>query len=657
MAAYYLDNISAFLEKEVSEIKDILSKSDSASGFTQLSHKQIESWDNTIRCTKDALSASDYIDFLKGVVFEYRIPRREKRVDCVILGPNDIILIEYKSGTTTFNNEALNQGIDYGLDIVNYHEVSRDKRIHVIICPTEYPDFIEVKHTHDSLCSIQVCGKNGLSQAIDKCIKSTSGSLTLNDWITSRYKPVPGILDAVNILFAENNLGDIETCLSSSATLDQVVNYISEQITISKNKGSKKLLLVSGVPGSGKTLVGLKLAHMTNANDEHHFVYMSGNGPLLKVLKASLARSYAAAESCTIKEGKRYSETMLHSVHSFIEEGRRTQQPPIENVVIFDEAQRAWNKSKMEKMNTRQRKFNATNNIDNLVGDVESEPKTLLDIMSLSKNGSVVVALCGNGQEIHDGEAGINEWIRAAQQSPQWEIISSPAIDGSALNITDSDIEVNDNLHLDIPMRTHRAIAHSKWVDAVLDGDSDTASQFINNSKLPIYMTRSLDKAREYLEMQPLGSRRYGLLASSGAARLRPYGIEVSSDFRKGIDYSLWFTGPKDDFRSSYALEAAATEFECQGLEIDWAIIAWSWDYIVNESTKTYRSISGTKWKNITDPNKISFLVNKYRVLLTRVREGMIIFVPKGSHNDPTRNLDEMNNFAKYLETCGVIEL
>ena len=339
MTAYYSNNMRSFLDDDPASIIYHLSRSDAASGFSQLSHKQFESWRHTIDISKQALKASKHSNDILGIVFEYRIPRREKRIDCAIIAPSDILLIEYKSGTSALNDDALEQGVDYGLDIVNYHEASRAYRVHVIICPTEYSGVDAIDRSIDKVASVQVCGKNQLARAIDNCVHTNIGNLTLDDWISSRYNPVPGILEAVNILFAKDNNRDINECLSSSSTLDRVVDYVTSQINKAKQQGKNKLLLISGVPGSGKTLVGLKLAHMTQSSADP-FVYMSGNEPLLKVLKESLARSYSRESGCTLKEGRRHSEAMLHSVHAFIEERKRSNKPPIENVIIFHEAQR-----------------------------------------------------------------------------------------------------------------------------------------------------------------------------------------------------------------------------------------------------------------------------------------------------------------------------
>jgi len=418
------------------------------------------------------------------------------------------------------------------------------------------------------------------------------------------------------------------------------------------------LMILSGVPGSGKTLVGLRLAHAQRCNDQYRCAYMSGNGPLLKVLKASLARAYSKEEKCTLAEAKRYSEAMLHSIHSFIEEGRRSDRPPIENVVIFDEAQRAWNQPKMEKMDARRRKYNETIRTDHPDDQVFSEPKTLLNIMSRREGGAVIVALCGNGQEIHDGESGIEEWVRASSEVDGWTITCSPHVDFSSLDSSIVErVSVDPDLHLDIPLRSHRAEGHSNWANAVLSGNSSLAKNLIRNDVFPIYLTRSVETARLHLQQGSLGSRRYGLLASSSAARLRRDGVEVSADFRKGIDYAKWFTGPRDDFRSSFSLETAATEFEVQGLELDWSVLVWSWDLLLSEDACCFQSLRGSKWVALKDGRKQQFLKNKYRVLLTRAREGMIIVVPTGSLTDPTRRSVEMDQLEEYFVRCGLIPL
>lgn len=642
-------------------IVEDLTRSDAVSGFSQVSHNQLESWRGTIELTKECLLHPDLRSKIVGVIFEYRVPRREKRIDCILVTSYEIIIIEYKYGAASIKSSYLEQGVDYGLDIYHYHEESHGRPIHVIVCPTNYNRTDEQIYESNLLSSLSVVGQSNLINVVQTCISGKYGNLSVEQWVGSRYRPIPGILDAANMLFANSDLGDIEKCLTSSIEIENVIAFIKSEVDDATVNKKNKLLLVSGVPGSGKTLVGMRLAHSAQGSDQHQFVYTSGNGPLLKVLQESLAVGYAKNHEVTKVEGKRYAQALLHSVHSFIEENERSEEPPFETVIIFDEAQRAWGEEKMEKMRTRQRRFSETvgQGLEAVsVRQVHSEPRTLLEIMQ-KKPSSVVVALCGNGQEIHDGEAGIDEWVRAANESGKWEIVSSTQIEmnENTRRTSANTLRLVNELHLTVPLRSHRATQHAKWVDATLSGDVELARRLINNTDFPIQITRSLQLARDYLEALEMGSRRYGLLASSGAGRLRAYGIEVSADFRKAINYPLWFTGEKSDFRSSFGLEIAATEFEVQGLELDWPIVAWSWDLMLSESGPKCQSLRGTKWSTVAEGNeKHAFTINKYRVLLTRGREGMLIYIPQGSKHDATRDAAKMNSVASYFKEYGVGE-
>jgi len=645
----YAESASKFTSTQLTDVLDTLSRSDAASGWSQLAHAQLQSWRDTIPLLQNALRDSRLSLNALGIVLEYRLPRREKRLDCALISSNVVVIIEFKAGAHSLGDVAATQAVDYGLDIHNYHEESRNKRIHVIVCSTNPVPYEDWTHRTTKLASLILLGPDRLASELIRILHEAeiaNVDKLAQSWARSRYLPIPGILESINILFTSSIPEDIKSCLASSEELEIVVDHVIHLVKSSYKTGGHLLLLITGTPGSGKTLVGLKLAHTTLAEGDSGFVYMSGNGPLLKVLRESLKRNYMKNLKLTADLAKEHSEALLHSVHAFIEESQKSGKEPSERIVIFDEAQRAWNKEKMQKMNERQRKYNSQYGDVRFDADVKSEPETLLSIMNRRKSGSVIVALCGNGQEIHDGEAGITEWIEASKNYTNWQVLSGNAVNGQA-------VQIDSQLHLSVPMRSQRAKAHARWVDHVLSGNVTAASSLVDHSVFPIFITRSLEYARDFLDSCICGDRRFGLLASSGAARLRAYGIEVSADFRGGVDYPLWFTGERDDFRSSYSLEFAATEFEVQGLEIDWPVVAWSWDLLPSIEGIECQALKGRKWKAVEDQIKKTFAANKYRVLLTRAREGMIIFVPKGSRHDPTRPEKEMDNTHKYLIDCG----
>ena len=656
MTAYYQAPTETFLAEDLDKILSKLLQSDSASGFSQVSQRQIGSWRLTIPGLKKAISESGKRGAINGVVLEYRIPRREKRIDCALVCGKEAIVIEFKAGSSTESEIAVSQVVDYALDLRNYHKASHDLSIHAIVCATEFLGSRDLSAEAPlGIASLSLCGLPNLASVIDQVVSSPGGGLTAKEWADSRYAPIPGILDAVGLMFARNDAREINECLASSDTIEATLAYIWTITRRAHATGRNHLLLVTGVPGSGKTLVGLKLAHQATSHGIQA-TYLSGNGPLLKVLRASLTIDYAKHNECTKAYACNYAEALLHSVHSFIQESRLSSDPPAESLIVFDEAQRAWDEHKMTKMRTRQQRAESSEDNEpkgTPPGPAASEPASIIEIMSRPRPegtlGVVVVALCGGGQEIHDGEAGVAEWINASRRHQDWTVLS-----GTQEAADSKHVQTIDHLTLTVSMRSHRASRHAEWVDLVLKGDADRARGVRQNASHPIYLARHLDSAREFLGGVNLGTRRFGILASSGAARLRPYGLEVSAEFRKGIDYPLWFTAAKGDLRSSCALEVAATEFECQGLELDWAVMVWSWDMPLGMLGFEPRAYRGSEWKPIAKGRRSEYTVNKYRVLLTRAREGMVIVVPKGDRHDRTRSVDQMDGVARFLLSAGV---
>ncbi|WP_199054137.1 DNA/RNA helicase domain-containing protein [Aquitalea sp. ASV15] len=658
--AYIVTTVCDYLDKHTETIIGELAIADNISGFVQLSQLQVEAWYKT-----DKILRKIFHDLMQhhpnlGVVLEYRLPRREKRIDCIILIGGTVVVIEFKIGSNSFGKQDLAQVLDYTIDIRNYHYESRELVIQPILCASEYVgEDVKYEHSYSGkINNVVSTGSLGLVNFIKHLAESSDApSVNPLKWASSKYVPTPGILDAVSILFAEGVQSEIEICLAQNSVIDDAISHIKLAAEESVAQGKKTVLIVTGVPGSGKTLVGLKAVH-SFSNQTNYGVYLSGNGPLMKVMRESLARSYARKKSVPLIAARKTSETLLHSVHSFIDHHKRTGSPPGETLFIFDEAQRAWGADKISKMSGKQRAFSGVESFSPEL-DKLSEPEILLRILDRKEAGCLIVALCGNGQEIHDGEAGVAGWIDAIQRNPHWNLVAPGAVieEMGRLVAQQSQFTINDQLHLSVPLRSHRAEKHSQWVDALLNGKAKEAASLVAQSLFPIRITRSIDSARDYIQKTLRGERRAGLLASSGASRLRPYGVEVSADFRKGIDYPFWFTGECGDFRSSHGLEIAATEFECQGLEIDWAVLIWSWDLLLTEGSVVTQQCSGVTWKSISNFQKRNYLINKYRVLLTRARLGMVIVVPIGSVYDTSRPSQPMDNMYEYLKSCGCIDI
>jgi hypothetical protein len=438
-----------------------------------------------------------------------------------------------------------------------------------------------------------------------------------------------------------------------SETSDAVLNIIVQ----AKSENQKAICFVTGVPGAGKTLVGLNIAAKNyKENEKSSTVFLSGNGPLVAILREALTRDKLKREKekgNKLRKGEVFSQvkSMIQNVHNFRDECLKDSSPPFEHVTIFDEAQRAWNITQTS--NFMKRKKNVTN-------FSISEPEFLISCLDRHQDWAVIVCLVGGGQEINTGEAGISEWIESLNRSfPEWHIyVSNRLTDseyaaGKALQLLEKHKTVinKEELHLSVSMRSFRAEHVSLLVKNTLDLNVEEAKENYKsiNENYPLVITRDLSKAKQWLKEKARGSERYGIVVSSQAQRLRPYAIDV----RSPMDPIHWFLDGKEDIRSSYYLEDVATEFQVQGLELDWACVTWDGDFRYSPDGWTCFSFVGSKWNNINKEERKFYLKNAYRVLLTRARQGMVIVVPPGDINDATRIPSYYNDTFEYLVQIG----
>jgi hypothetical protein len=463
-------------------------------------------------------------------------------------------------------------------------------------------------------------------------------------------------------LYSGHSVDEISRSDASAINLSETSDAISEIIQISKEKSYKSLCFVTGVPGSGKTLVGLNIAtkHI-DKDSELYSVFLSGNGPLVAILREALTRDKVQREKelgHKIKKGEVMSEVKLfiQNVHNFRDEGLiNPNKPPIEHVALFDEAQRAWDLQQTANFMKRRK---------NLSNFHVSEPEFLISCLDRHPDWAVVVCLVGGGQEINTGEAGISEWIEALERSfPSWHIYISPKLTDSEYGTENvlNKIETRQNvfykkeLHLSVSMRSFRAEHVSLLVKQILDLQPNEAKKTLEKVKenYPIVITRDLTKAKQWLKAQARGSERYGIVVSSQAERLKPHAIYVKSP----VDPIHWFLDRKEDIRSSYYLEDVVTEFQVQGLELDWACVTWDADFRYTNKGWEHRSFVGDKWNQIRKPERQNYLKNAYRVLLTRARQGMVIVVPPGDEEDSTRKKEFYDPIFEYLQTIGFDEI
>lgn len=656
-----------FLADDPSRILGVLASKSAQQGFTDLKQRQTRAWERqitTLRTVATELTATVPGSQQWGLLLEYPIPRRQKRIDTVLLAADVILYVEFKTEEREHTAQARQQAEDYALDLRDFHEGSRSHRIvPVAVALRAKPSSMLVQAEHAELVRpARIANGGDCARVLTEAFAAeTQGGPQLDAarWDTSAYRPVPTIIEAAESLFAGHDVREIAHSHADAMNLAATSTRLLEIIRDAKTRRLKVACFVTGIPGAGKTLAGLNVVHnpaLRNAGRAPG-VFLSGNGPLVKIVRAAIERDFKRRTRETGAE--RTSGTFIQNVHEFVRDAlAKPDKPPAENVVVFDEAQRAWDAKQNEKKTGRE----------------ESEPQTVLGIMDRHEDWAVLVSLVGGGQEINVGEAGLSEWGRSIREHfPHWQIAVSPsALSGDASVaghqlFADGErsvtvIHEEPALHLDVNLRAFRVRKLTEWVNAVLTGKSGKAKSLANElDEFPLAMTRDLSVARTWLRDHTRGLRRCGLVASSGAIRLRADGLELSSGFRQGNRdlFVNWFLNLPPDVRSSNQLEVAASEFECQGLELDWVGVCWGGDlsFDASASTWVYRNFVGTNWQAVPSAVDRAYLLNTYRVLLTRAREGSIVWVPRGDANDETRQCELFDATAEFLQNCGLIEI
>jgi len=631
-----------------------------------------KSWEETIKIIKDLIDdlALKRIDISKwGILYEYWIPRRTKRIDIVILGNGLIFIIEVKYNSTCYNTADIAQLEDYCLDLRDFHSESRNQIIIPILLSTEAPTVLndQLIKIDDCVQEVRFANAKNLSDVISKsiCEFDFGKEYDLQNWNLSEYLPTPTIIEAAQSLYSGQSVTEISRnhagAENLSATTTCVLNAIKEaQIT-----NSKIICFITGVPGAGKTLAGLNIVHNREfQNDDNEIgVFLSGNGPLVKVLSEALSRDFSKRQDANKKEARRKVNTFIQNVHEYIDLYHGNAKIPIDKVLVYDEAQRAWTKEHKTKKSSG--------------AITESEPEILLSIMNRSKDWSVIIALIGGGQEINTGEAGLREWGKTIEAKfSDWKVYISPQLiygDHSTGNmklfeIMPPNVEIfeSNDLHLNVTIRSYKAKDLSEWVSLLLDGRVEESRRLFNENLIhyPIFITRDLNTVKIWLQKKARGTRRIGIVASSGGRRLRAYGYDPYYGLRGNSnqdELGAWFLNPSNDVRSSNFLEIIATEFAIQGLELDWTGLFWDADLRRTNDQWEFKQFRGTRWirvgktgESVENNQKMQFIINKYRVLLTRAREGLIIWVPKGDLNDQTRLPKFYDETFEYLVSCGI---
>lgn len=665
MASFYRATVAEFLTQTNEHVLARLSVAYANRGFTSQYSDQTLTWERDIsslrqslqKCVDELASAGSW-----GLLLEFSIPRKELRIDAVLLVGDVIVVLEAKTGEAV--SQAKRQLEEYSLLLHYFHKGSTERRILPLIVTPEagelHLDNFNQRELFPQLYTYWISNVlhtswPGLGTLLLTVAKSSAEQTQPEAWDDGAYFPVPSIMDAAIALRSGLSIREIAHSEASEHEIETVRDAIQGYVETARAESRHVICFLTGVPGSGKTLVGLSLAHSdANKNEAVHF--MSGNGPLVNVLQ-HLFTHESMRSGAKAAQARAEAKTLIENVHVFAKyHTEDNPSAPSNHAIIFDEAQRAWNRAQ------NKRKFHRD----------YSEPEMLLRIMERHHDWVVVIALVGGGQEINDGEAGLEEWGKALAGSIRdWIIYASPEVleggastaghrlfDDSTLS---NKVETSASLHLRTSNRSLRADRLATWVNCLLDGDAEGAASLRVTEKYPVFLSRSLKDTRAILRERGIGANRYGLVGSSGAARLRAEGLEPSSTFHADYSWEHWYLAEETDIRSSYRCEVFATEFEIQGLELDWIGLCWGGDFVWNEprgwQLRALRHGRQSKWTTIKSADKQIYRRNAYRVLLTRARQGMIIFVPKGDSNDSTNLPADFDATAQYLIRCGVTEI
>lgn len=671
-----------------------------------------EAWESEIAIMNEVLSSLEVKD--GRIIFEYDIPRLGKRIDVVLLLNGIIFCLEFKVGESKILEADVDQVLDYALDLKNFHKFSQDNLIVPILVATNYRDTstnIQASVYDDRVVNPLVTGKAGVVRLITEVLRRFPNEAPVNpDWIISPYAPTPTIIEAAKTLYENHSVEDITRHEADKVSTDKTIAYILDIIQHSKTKQKKSICFVTGVPGAGKTLVGLDVAIKQTYQgqdapvEDESAVYLSGNGPLVAVLNEALAqdnykKAKAKGESKKLSDSRRevsksiqiihhYRDNMLAKIKNPVENGVLEIDPQkavklknsgygeVEHVAIFDEAQRSWTHKRIANYLKRGGTYGNKLKVSNFP---MSEAAFLIWSLDQREDWATIVCLVGGGQEINTGEAGISEWIAALNEKfPHWNIYISPKLtepeyaEGKVNELLAGNPNVTyaESLHLDVSLRSYRAEKLSAFVHALLSFD-DSAAQLYSEikDKYPIVLTRDMAKAKQWLHEKVRGTERTGVLVTKEAARFKPLGIHILASGDENAVH--WFLEDKADTRSSNYLEDAATEIQVQGLELDYTCLLWDADMRYDDGKWRFYKFNGrTNWveqiANTESKQELQkYMLNAYRVLLTRARVGMVICVPAGNPNktvsgfweDSTRLPEYYDGTYQYLKSLGIEEI
>jgi hypothetical protein len=658
MPAYFRSTVEEFLATASDSVLARLTQGYVRDGFASMQAEAHTAFEVSIsRIRESLLQAVAQCDSLKlaGILLEFPIYRLRKRIDLVLLVGDVVVPVEIKTRAEEVASADRAQAEEYGLDLRDFHEGSHERAI----CPVLWafglhePSSIQVSRAI-GVVPLSIVGKSGLAETLIRVASIASGpQIDVKQWDEAVYRPVPTIIEAATAIMSGTKVEAITR--SDAENMDACAGCVAAIVEEAKRDQCHALVLVTGVPGSGKTLAGLRIVQKDGLPEGVNAVYLSGNSPLVIVLRKALSNDEYERNSLDQKvtraEIERRVKSTIQHVNDFLRDGK-SRAVLDERVIVFDEAQRAWDAEQAPEG----------------FGRDASEPELVLELVSRAAPWSVCVCLLGTGQEINSGEEGIVGWIRALNklrepEQKRWRLYGDRVtVDrecqlGQSLPVSLTSIVKfcdEPNLQLRVSMRQYRSPKTSEWVAAVLEGGADAAVGVAAQiTKYPLLVTRSIDAARAWLRSQRRGFRRFGLVGSSGARRLRAYGLGSALSAQSGDEIAHWYLRADGDVRASYALEVVANEYTTQGLELDLVCVCWGGDFVRGETEWEYREFRGHRWNNVRKVESRRQILNSYRVLLSRAREGMLIWVPEGSDEDSTRPRDQMDRTYNYLVDCG----
>lgn len=584
------------------------------------------------------------------LLLEYPLLRLGRRIDAVLLTPHAVLVLEFKVGAAAIGIAEREQVDDYALDLLDFHAGSRLHPIVPILVATAAAvpaiDWPLLWHGVVGVLPASAATLPDLLRELAGRIPPAALPLDISGWEAAPYQPVPTIIEAATMLFHRHGVDDIAAARADISNLTRTTQAVRDAVSRARANGEHVVVFVTGIPGAGKTLCGLNLVF---AAEKIGAAFLTGNLPLVHVLREALARD-ARRQGRSLRVARQEAESAIQPLLGFLRDTIDRTDPPHEHVIVFDEAQRAWD------ADFGRRKF----------GRSASEAALFLDIMHRHRDFAAIVALVGGGQEINTGEAGLAEWGAALANRPEWRV-HAPS---GALGGTDArqrlfasqprTLVIDDALHLDVPVRSVRSNFGAPWVDAVLAGDSTRAAAIATQPPgVPFLLTRSLTAMRSILRNLARGSRRAGLVCSTGAKRLRADGLWPEFPHLDEKAVADWFLNRWPDVRASDALEVPATQFACQGLELDFVGLCWGGDLVRRTGRQAWvaRAFKGTRWLETWAEASSAYTVNTYRVLLTRARYETVIWVPPGNAADATRDPQLLDDIAGFLLACGTRQL